>query len=652
MADMFDLKAKVDFREVNAATEATKKLGDETKKVEKGLKGLESVGGPVGRAAGAINELRDRSAGAADATALLGRGATAAVLGVAAIGTAAVAAVGATVKLALAIADVADNMNDLANRSNIATERLSVYDAIAKMAGSSVEELVSSAERLGSKLARQDEESGRAAKALKELGISTKDANGQQKSMLALQEEIILTTEKATDRSKAEGAAVQLLGNDYYKLRTAVKEAAESKRQMYDYMQKVGAVVTTKLAKDSDTLNDNISKLGLAFTGMGQSIATIVIPILNTVIEKIGAIAEDAAALIRKYTGNSTATEVVDDRINNTQKQLDYQIGLRGSVRYKDPKERARIEANIARLQNEQYANQNDAILARRSNEMTRDAAINGTTTEGNRPAGRDSTAKAGASNRLSAADIYRMQQEDLQRHYADQAQIDELNKQEALARDALFVKARLKQENDFFAAVERMEDEYITKGQEAFKQRQEQWTKDHEALMQVGDMAFSSLSQSLMDLTVNGEFNFKKFIASMLQGLAQLLIQLTIITPIMEGFKKSFSTSSGGGWGGLLSNILGSFPKFADGGDPPVGKVSIVGERGPELFVPKTAGTIIPNHALGGGNQAIYLTVNVEGGDKPEETGAIVGAKVIQMVKGVVKQELATQQRQMRYAT
>jgi hypothetical protein len=42
-------------------------------------------------------------------------------------------------------------------------------------------------------------------------------------------------------------------------------------------------------------------------------------------------------------------------------------------------------------------------------------------------------------------------------------------------------------------------------------------------------------------------------------------------------------------------SNFLG----FADGGDPPVGVPSIVGERGPELFIPKQAGVIIPNGAL-----------------------------------------------------
>jgi len=44
----------------------------------------------------------------------------------------------------------------------------------------------------------------------------------------------------------------------------------------------------------------------------------------------------------------------------------------------------------------------------------------------------------------------------------------------------------------------------------------------------------------------------------------------------------------------------------FADGGSPPVGVPSIVGEQGPELFVPNRSGTIIPNNqlssVLGGG--------------------------------------------------
>lgn len=54
----------------------------------------------------------------------------------------------------------------------------------------------------------------------------------------------------------------------------------------------------------------------------------------------------------------------------------------------------------------------------------------------------------------------------------------------------------------------------------------------------------------------------------------------------------------------------LGSFLGFANGGRPPVGQASIVGERGPELFVPDNAGTIIPNNKLGGGG-ALTVQIN-----------------------------------------
>jgi len=43
----------------------------------------------------------------------------------------------------------------------------------------------------------------------------------------------------------------------------------------------------------------------------------------------------------------------------------------------------------------------------------------------------------------------------------------------------------------------------------------------------------------------------------------------------------------------------IGKFLGFAGGGSPPVGVPSIVGERGPELFVPRGAGTIVPNGAF-----------------------------------------------------
>jgi len=68
------------------------------------------------------------------------------------------------------------------------------------------------------------------------------------------------------------------------------------------------------------------------------------------------------------------------------------------------------------------------------------------------------------------------------------------------------------------------------------------------------------------------------------------------------------------GGMGGMLGGLFGGIggpqqvsavtsyigPAFADGGSPPVGQASLVGENGPELFIPNRSGTIIPNNQLG----------------------------------------------------
>jgi hypothetical protein len=56
------------------------------------------------------------------------------------------------------------------------------------------------------------------------------------------------------------------------------------------------------------------------------------------------------------------------------------------------------------------------------------------------------------------------------------------------------------------------------------------------------------------------------------------------------------------GGFGKFIQPFAGLLPHFANGGDPLPNYPSIVGERGPEMFVPKTAGSIIPHEMMGGG--------------------------------------------------
>jgi hypothetical protein len=77
-----------------------------------------------------------------------------------------------------------------------------------------------------------------------------------------------------------------------------------------------------------------------------------------------------------------------------------------------------------------------------------------------------------------------------------------------------------------------------------------------------------------------------------------------------------------GGGIGSFIASLFGGTAGtpagFAAGGSPPVGRMSLVGEKGPELFIPKQPGVIIPNDVLNAkrsqrqGN--ISININVPG--------------------------------------
>ena len=122
---------------------------------------------------------------------------------------------------------------------------------------------------------------------------------------------------------------------------------------------------------------------------------------------------------------------------------------------------------------------------------------------------------------------------------------------------------------------------------------------------------SFTSNMNSAIDKFVEtGKFSFADFTQSVLKDLIK--IQMRMLA--MQAFSNAGNAMMGFfGTGGPqeVSAITVSTGAYADGGNPPVGVPSLVGERGPELFVPKTAGTVIPNNQLsnmmGNNPQTVY---------------------------------------------
>ena len=93
------------------------------------------------------------------------------------------------------------------------------------------------------------------------------------------------------------------------------------------------------------------------------------------------------------------------------------------------------------------------------------------------------------------------------------------------------------------------------------------------------------------------------------------------------------------------VNSLLGAIgiPGFANGGRPPVGRPSIVGEKGPELFVPDRGGTIIPNNQLGGSTNVV---VNVDASGSAVEGDEDRGRELGRLISVAVQSEIVQQKR------
>ena len=96
---------------------------------------------------------------------------------------------------------------------------------------------------------------------------------------------------------------------------------------------------------------------------------------------------------------------------------------------------------------------------------------------------------------------------------------------------------------------------------------------------------------------------------------------------------------------GSIAPGIFGGLPmlKFARGGRPPTGKASLVGEKGPELFVPKRTGTVIPNDKLGGSTN---ISVNVDASGSSVQGDAQQSKELGRAISAAIQSELLKQRR------
>lgn len=141
---------------------------------------------------------------------------------------------------------------------------------------------------------------------------------------------------------------------------------------------------------------------------------------------------------------------------------------------------------------------------------------------------------------------------------------------------------------------------------EEGFMGAAKEFFKNLPTEMEVGAAMFGSMmgnmNRALDNFVRTGKMNFKDFAKSIILDLIaiQLKAQAMKLFANLFGFGNPTTSSTGSvdySFAGMKMNFGG--PK-ADGGAIASDSAYMVGERGPELFVPRMSGSIIPNRALG----------------------------------------------------
>ena len=194
-------------------------------------------------------------------------------------------------------------------------------------------------------------------------------------------------------------------------------------------------------------------------------------------------------------------------------------------------------------------------------------------------------------------------------------------------------------------------ENRKLERGVEILKKQEELAKKLEEEFKKIGESISEGVTDALTD-AVMGTKSLAQAARALLNDIARSFIRLGINQAIGGLFNFGSVPAVGNPTTQQLvdaDNLRygATFPagSFANGGRPPVGRASLVGEKGAELFVPDRAGTIIPNNKLGGTTNNIVVNVNMEGG-VDAQGGEEEGRQLGRLIAVAVQSEIIQQKR------
>ncbi len=583
------------------------------------------------------------------------KGATKVLGGLVAISKAAAFAVigvtGAFTALIARQSQVIDRIGKVAKTTGIAAETLQKFSFAAELAGVSTDQAQVALRRFSRRLGEAQKGTGELAPELKRLGINLKDSNGEFKSA----EQVLFDLADAIADTEGSSArlsiAFKAFDSEGAELVSVLANGSDAMKALFDEAESLGAVLSGGAIRGVEAFNDEFSKLQTLVSGIANTFVAALAPALTSVTEDIVELLKETAetnggfenlgvflknefldiiAAVVGVFGNlgnviigivNKLEELVNiipgvnslgfDSLTVEGKALFEQLKkIGGELQFSnrfdaaDPFERA-----IAGI--EEYLEANEILgidIASLRKEFERLDKVGWLKKIGNRQYEKDSAALhdelsnirdtllemlfMGEGKLLTPFDVSELV-EYIQSLKTIPAAIDPAN--EKVEEQLTLFQKIMKLLEEAPAKMNAFRESAVDFGKVFADVAKRLGTPLERLEKTLGDglvKGVQMFEDTLADAIISGKADFDDLGRHIQQVLAKALVQKFITGPILAAF-------------GLAS-----------GGPAKQGQPYIVGEEGPELFVPNHSGTVIPNHALnnahrgggmGGGQQVTY---------------------------------------------
>ena len=477
-------------------------------------------------------------------------------------------AAGAATAFATSFFKAADAVNDFAEGSGLAIEEVLALQSAMVQSGKEADNAAQMWDRFSTTLGGAADGQKEQADLFKELGVSIADAGGMLRPEIEIFRDLTAVLSQMGPGAERARLQVALFGKQFANIDISKIDQLSRNTDKFTGEAKKGVLAIGEIGDAIDQLTEKakigfLTMMGKArdawtgikkFLGFGEEEAPA--PVMN--VAK-GGIQSGTRVKPVKDTGADSAAKALKSYLEGLDAQiLKLREGEEAALRFEAAKQGG--PAGLEKM---------EQIIKLRREEAELQEQL-------------QRNAKEAAQELAAAEDLRKMRQDQIIKDYEKQIEIEKEAQQVML--DTMW-QAEV-------TANKELEAMDLTK-----KEKDEQL----ELLEDLRD-GYKSLGTTIVEAFMQGKSAsqaFKSALSSLLQKLASRSLDKfldAIFKPNMTGAPSLFENFMS-----TIPVIGGIFGKRAGGGPVNSGSPYIVGERGPELFVPSMAGQVVPNYAMSG---------------------------------------------------